>query len=260
MTRERANAMRRPMRTGQVSTWWAVSSAYSACLRVLTRSGDRVENHENGCGGGAKEGERLVDRLQIEDRRPAGDQHQIGGLSCFKRGAVGVRRGIDVEHPAADLADPRDLVTQAARVSRQHYGEFRFAAVRSVGGRFQRIEVDDGGVVSGSGRNDGQVKSEVGFSGDAFPADEGDGFHRRPLHNVKSASPASLHTINSARIEEFDKPSTPERAESRQRKGGFQAGGCGRGEADPRAVAGDKRMIRQRIRGWRGSTSKRSAA
>ena len=137
-------------------------------LRVLTRSGDRVENHENGCGGGAKEGERLVDRLQIEDRRPAGDQYQIGGLSSFKRGAVGERCGIDVEHLDARLADPRDLVMQAARVSRQHYGEFRFAAVRPVSGRCLRIEVDDGGVVSGSGRNDGQVQGQGGLPGPPF--------------------------------------------------------------------------------------------
>ena len=73
--------------------------------RVLARGGDRVENDQNGRAGGSKEGEGIGDRLQIEDRRPTGDQHQIGALRSFESCAVGMRSGIDEEHFAAGLAD-----------------------------------------------------------------------------------------------------------------------------------------------------------
>ncbi len=42
--------------------------------RVLARGGDGVEDHGDGLAGGAQEGERIGDRLQIEDGGPAGDQ------------------------------------------------------------------------------------------------------------------------------------------------------------------------------------------
>lgn len=78
--------------------------------RILPCGGGRVEHDQNGSAGGSQEGERIGDRLEIEDCRPAGDEDQIGGVRRFERGAVGMRGGIDVEHLAAELADPRDLM------------------------------------------------------------------------------------------------------------------------------------------------------
>lgn len=72
---------------------------------VLPGGGDRVEHDENGSAGGSKEGEGIGDGLEIEDRRPAGDQNQIGGTRRLQRGAVGMRGGIDVEHFSSDLAN-----------------------------------------------------------------------------------------------------------------------------------------------------------
>ena len=64
-------------------------------------------------------------------------------------------------------------------MSRQYDRQLRFPAVRPVGGGSLGIEVDDGGVLTGSGRSDGEVQGQGGLSGAAFLADDGDGFHER---------------------------------------------------------------------------------
>ena len=142
-------------------------------------------------------------------------------------------------------------------MSREHDGQLRFAAVRPVGGGSLRIEVDDGGVLSERGRSDGQVQGQGGFSGAAFLADDGDGFHRRSLHNIKSANvqacnlsilqACNLSILHGFRID--TSRTTLARSVARQRKDGQKAGSWGLVTADPRAGAGDMRMIRLRIRG-----------
>ena len=48
-------------------------------------------------------------------------------------------------------------------------------------------------LLSGRGRSDGQVQGQGGFTGTAFLADDGDGFHRRSLHNI---NPANVQACN----------------------------------------------------------------
>ena len=69
--------MRRPSRAGQVLDL-VRGEGLLGKSRVLTGRGDGIEDHGDGLAGCAQEGERVGDRLQIEDGRPAGDQDQVG--------------------------------------------------------------------------------------------------------------------------------------------------------------------------------------
>ena len=124
---------------------------------VLTRGGDRVEHDQNGLAGGAQEGER------VDDRRPAGDQNQVGRPGGCGRRAVRMRHGVDVEHLAYGLANAADFVRQAPGVSRKHDRLLGFAAVGPVGGGGLGIEVDHGGVASATAEATARCRARVVF-------------------------------------------------------------------------------------------------
>jgi len=76
---------------------------------------------------------------------------------------------------------------------------------------------------------------------------------------LQHCNTASVHTFNSARIPDSDKPSHARSRRARQGKSGLKGWFVDLAAPDPR-IAGEKRTIRQRIRQCWGFTSKRNAA
>ena len=166
---------------------------------VLTRSGDRIEDHGNGCARGADKGQGVRDGLQIEDGGPAGDQHQVGRPGGFQRGSVGMGRGVEVEHFASRFPHALHFLRQATGVSRENDRQIGLAAIRPIGSGSLGIEVDHRRVAAGRGGSDGQVQGEGGFSRAPFLADDGDGFHRLIVHTFTCAH---VNKFKRARVHE----------------------------------------------------------
>ena len=163
-----------------------------------SRQGRRRRQEDGRRRGGAGEGERVGDRLRVEDRRTAGHEHPIGNPRRFERGAVGTWSGVGEEPSAAGRANAPDRAPQPAGASRERHGRFGRAAARPVGGASLRSEAAERGVAAFGGGGGLQAHGEGGLAGAAFPAHDGEGFDRR---RVEACSPAVLQACKPASLQ-----------------------------------------------------------
>ena len=138
---------------------------------------DGVEHDGGGLSGQLRQVDRGIDGPQVEDRRPARDQDEVGGPGRGQGRILGVRGRVDEGQCRPRLAGRVQDLVEAGRLGGSHGGLVLGPMIAPAGGAGLRVEVDDGRRTPRLLGGDGEMEGQRRLAGPALLGDDRDGLH-----------------------------------------------------------------------------------